>query len=977
MAEKQDNNKNNKNNNNPAKNQVRNAIKRIAISIGIKVAIVLIPIIIIMVLLSAITWFLSIEEGTWKDEKGNPSTYTKTAQATLQDGISVDKEKLINQSLLDMGFTEEEIANFTEAEIIDIFDVEEKLGKTITKLTDLTHAEILWCTNDVYPKYLKKPEDLQKLLDVELITQYPKIEGLAPDKLNGIVEFVRYTTDPDTQQEQAITLKWISNDEFEEKMERYELMGNTDVLNFFTLDENGNIKIATWKREEGDFYSNNTTWQTNRKKIRAGITGEEITAYYDSRYVVDKDDSSSIEASFVDYTIEEQTINYKMMVQKYTLPFEYLWAFLVMTKSDQFVLSLADLAYDSEIKIGIYDNIDKVVSTNTEKYREEFRERYVEYLKGNHTPIKERPSHDGWDTEGYDYEIRNTITTYTDNIQCEIMHADVWIVEVMINYKNTIEQQPINTNKNSVPDEDWDNDISTNEWEALPPYSHVQGTTGTSKVPYISYTYTGRKTINHQYESSTETTLSKYERIPPSKPRAKVDKDPNADPNFVNLAFQDTNVYRVLSNMGSVSWLLDIIERNADTANMVDVTRHLIYLVTGNETYNMNFDFSYYESELSFSSITNPIYGGTIQEKVWFALKDLGLSDIAVAGAMGNIHHESGSFDPTRVEGGYDEFNGGIGICQWTNYPRDSGKGRNAQLRAYAASKGKTWQDEDTQVEFLVAELTNGNGFAEKQLITSKSYYDGVKHSPSEWKDADNIETATKVFCYCFERPSAEAASSSMQNRIDKAIMYLNQFSGKEKPTGSNEDYINADKVSVMGYTFPHYYQRNYAYRRFGAPGKTISSSGCGPTSMAMIVAGLTNKPNVNPDSFVTALESYFPNYNSYYTNGVGSNYAGLCNSQFLQIYYKLKSRMYPTYSETITALSEGKCAIARIEGHVLALVPVTEEQRQQGYVFYVMDSASGLDGPYRNQEELRKMVDIKRPGRGFGFSVKAIIEPM
>ena len=86
---------------------------------------------------------------------------------------------------------------------------------------------------------------------------------------------------------------------------------------------------------------------------------------------------------------------------------------------------------------------------------------------------------------------------------------------------------------------------------------------------------------------------------------------------------------------------------------------------------------------------------------------------------------------------------------------------------------------------------------------------------------------------------------------------------------------------------------------------------------------------------------------------------------------------MNPSYDETISALAQGKCAIARIEGHILALVPVTEEQRQQGYVFYVMDSASGLDGPYRNLEELRQMVNIKRPGRGFGFSVKAIIEPV
>lgn len=66
------------------------------------------------------------------------------------------------------------------------------------------------------------------------------------------------------------------------------------------------------------------------------------------------------------------------------------------------------------------------------------------------------------------------------------------------------------------------------------------------------------------------------------------------------------------------------------------------------------------------------IYGDTIQEKVWWALKDCSFSDEQVAGAMGNIHVESDGFCPTRVEYGYDENTGGIGLCQWTNAGRGS-----------------------------------------------------------------------------------------------------------------------------------------------------------------------------------------------------------------------------------------------------------------------------------------------------------------
>ncbi len=961
--------------------KTKQRIKRIILSILSKLLIISMPIIVILSIISAAIWYINEEEGTWRDdEKGNPGMYTNNTTLSSTNGIEVDKEKLIKEALLSKGYSQERIDSMTEQEIIIALDIQNKLKKTVTSINELTHAEILWCTNEIYSKYLKKPEDLQKLLDAELITQYPKIDGLQEGKLNGIVEFVRYSTNPDTNQEEVRTLKWISTEEFTNKMTAYQETGNTDILNYFTLDESGNVKIATWMREEGSFYSNDTTLQTDRKKIRGGTTGEAVTSNYDSRYTITKNDAASIEATYVTYIIQETLIDYKPMIQKYTLPFEYLWALLVTTKSDDFVLNLADLVYNSEIKIGIYDNISKTVNTDIEKYREEFREKYEEYEDGS--LVEKRPSDKEWDTEEYDYEIRNVITTYDENIQYELLYANTWIVEVSTQYENTITAQEPTSDINSDLDENWTDDISPNPyvktWTRTEPHTDpVDGSTYTETINCKSNLYKYKRTINHEYISERVSTISKYQKLPTQNLREKTDTDENTDNNFVKIAIKDANATTAFANLGTVNLLKNILENSSNTKDMVPLTKHLIYKITKNENYNINFSFSYYESIASFNTISNGIYGGNIQEKVWFALKDLGLSDIAVAGAMGNIHYESGSFNPTLVEGGYTEDNGGIGLCQWTNYPRNSGKGRNAQLKAYAASKGTTWQDEDTQVEFLVAELTNGNGFAEKQLLTSSSSYDGVRHNPSEWKDAEDVEVATRVFCYCFERPNADAARSSMNTRIEYAKMYLAEFSGREKPVGSSEDYANADKVTVMGYTFPHYYQRNYAYRMYGVPGKTISSSGCGPTSMAMIVAGLTKDQTVNPDSFVTALENYFPNYTSYYANGAGSIYEGICNSRFLQTFYNLKSRLYPSYEETLTALAEGKCAIARVEGHVLALVPVTEEQRQQGYVFYVMDSASGLDGPYRNQEELRQMVNIKRPGRGFGFAVKAIIEPM
>ena len=595
----------NNDNNSQSSNKTKQVIKEYIHSIGIRLLIIALPIIILLLAISLFTWYINVEEGTWKeDEKGRPSTYTKTAEVSGEAGISVDKRKLVEQGLRDMEFTDDEILTLTDEDIIRILKVYDKLGKTITSIDELTHAEILWCTNDVYKKYLEKPEDLQRILDAELITQYPKIDGLSADKLNGIVEFIRYTTDPDTQVETETTLKWISEEQFAEKMAKYEENGNTDILNYFTLDGDGNIKIATWKRETGEFYSNDTTFQTDREKIRGGVTPSEITSKYDTRYSVTANSMNSIEASYVTYTIQEQTINYKMLIQKYTLPFEYIWSLLVITESDEVALDLAELAYNSQIQIGIYDNINKVVNTNTETYREEFREKSETYKDGE---LSSRdPSDGGWNTKGYDYEIRNTVTTYTNTIQCEVKYANTWIVEVSTEYANTVKVEEVTTDTNSVDDEDWSDNISPNptveEWterETIPPDPTDPTDHGhTSTHSYKSYLYKDKKTISHNYVSTLEPTISEYQRIPPEEPRLKVDTDENTDDNFIKIMRRDENAITSLTDLGSVKWLMEMLENNNDTVNMINLTKQLLYILTENSNYDVDFDFDYF--------ITNP-----------------------------------------------------------------------------------------------------------------------------------------------------------------------------------------------------------------------------------------------------------------------------------------------------------------------------------------------------------------------------------
>lgn len=201
---------------------------------------------------------------------------------------------------------------------------------------------------------------------------------------------------------------------------------------------------------------------------------------------------------------------------------------------------------------------------------------------------------------------------------------------------------------------------------------------------------------------------------------------------------------------------------------------------------------------VDFDEIDFSVEGSTIQEKVWIKLKQLGYSDLAVAAAMGNIHYESGSFDPTKVEGGYDENNGGIGICQWTNYPRNSTEGRNTDLKKLAAKRGETWQDEDTQVEFLALELTEGSGYCQ----LDDSSYTGTTYKCSEWKNnkdnnlgKEKLNRLTEVFCFTFERPRTDAGRDSMSTRQTYALKYYNEFHGRTWGIVGNSQLYNSDKT--------------------------------------------------------------------------------------------------------------------------------------------------------------------------------------
>lgn len=243
--------------------------------------------------------------------------------------------------------------------------------------------------------------------------------------------------------------------------------------------------------------------------------------------------------------------------------------------------------------------------------------------------------------------------------------------------------------------------------------------------------------------------------------------------------------------------LFELLNTSDNTKPLIQVFKYMAYRYSGVD-YGVT-DISSFMDIFNLNSISG-IYGGTIQEKVWYALKDLGFSDIAVAGAMGNIDYESSGFKTTAVEGGSGE---GIGLLQWSY-------GRKQQLIDYAKYKGVNWTDEDTQVEFLVAEIS-GKGQAARHATHRTSGYilsEGpeMTRTETDWKNSTTIEDATLNFMRYFESPGSK---KSYPERLTRAEKYKNEFEGKTRPTTGN---FNGNFLQIAEQCHEYLRVNNYYY---------------------------------------------------------------------------------------------------------------------------------------------------------------------
>lgn len=655
-----------------------------------KVLIILLPIIIIVVIVVVGGgYILTIIDGTWDRNENSPRSY-KNSTTVTKDGIETDVISILEDALRNKGYSDSDIEkikkdlensgysgeelekNFIK-EAINLLGLED----VFKDVENINVIELVWELNkEVYEKYLDKYEQLEYLMNAELVTQMPYLENLKnTNKLNGRIFFDRYLNE-DTQ---ATRLEYIDKEQFDKLLEE----NNSDVLKYFTMTENNDIEIVYYQKESVEVETNDTDVDISEYDNR--VTNENPT-YESSGY-------------------ETKIIPYKTMIPaKYNLPFEYMWALLVMSEDYEFVEGLAKLAYDSEIIISIYDNVieDTTITNYAYTKQEKQYEQVTSKKKVTTTGVSNNelnvmagsgyvPVGGVYSTETIDeiqsvsaekretgggsiedLYVKKTVYTYTNTLEVKLTYADVWAVRYSTKYEyfedgHKIEDGTPDSSETTTQGEETETEIeNTRETKELKVETiNVNHNTinmsfrNTQTGNIINAPVTEEEVTRMHYIGDTWSTLCAssitvkedrytYSRIYVNNPDlTEIHEKTNQEGEFDASGFKiGENFCSLFRKSRKQEFILQnrswLMEILSNNEETADMIDLTKYLI------NKATGKEYYRIEnFNFEDIfkmttVGGFYGGSVEEQIWFALLDAGYSKIAAAGVLGNLYAESG-----------------------------------------------------------------------------------------------------------------------------------------------------------------------------------------------------------------------------------------------------------------------------------------------------------------------------------------------
>lgn len=276
------------------------------------------------------------------------------------------------------------------------------------------------------------------------------------------------------------------------------------------------------------------------------------------------------------------SMNLKTALSKYMMPYEYLLYFYIDSDDENFVSDLADEVMNSEIVMAIQDNV-----TTTDTI--DITEQRIDAQK------------DKYDTDWHQTAYKRTVTESVST-SVNLTYVSTWCVkayqensysEAVLNLGNNEEKivniaGKVTESKNKSQTDDY----KTNELMLRGEDHYFVEKDGKQELVTEEYYYNILEHLN----TSTHMISNSYE-----KGEYKTEGRENV---FVNLYIK----YKMVSKVRTADFLFQIIENNERTANMLDLTKYLIYKATNQPWGVLEFDYSTFD--LSKFNNTGSAMGG-------------------------------------------------------------------------------------------------------------------------------------------------------------------------------------------------------------------------------------------------------------------------------------------------------------------------------------------------------------------------------
>ena len=422
------------------KDEAKDKVKKRIIAIIIKIVVfvfikVMIPIIIAFIIVSAIIKFLKVDAGAYQDGNYKNTNYVVAKNVTSKLDTSEIENGVSGYKLnIDLDAKVEEVIKTLEAAEND-----SSFDGDLTKISTLGTGK--GTKVETYLSEGNRKEYLKDFIKAEIVTQYPDFRDNPDDEpiegeLQGVIKIKRAQSDGNTK-----TLTYVDQDTFNSYIDMYNNNGDTTATNHFTLNSNGDLIVAKWNKTKTTFSVDNggdTLPDTNNPS-----NNEEYKPGTETTYVM-----------------SEVSINYKSIVEKYSMPFDFLWALLVMTEDEEFVHDLSKLALDSEIVFTVNDNKTTIKTEDVYTYKKQTKSKTtvnsIVTATIDESSISKNYKKEGENEDSpIDYKITKTVEEEDTNPVIDLTYANTWIAEYKNNYTNKIENE-----KKEVKDPIKKNDIA-------------------------------------------------------------------------------------------------------------------------------------------------------------------------------------------------------------------------------------------------------------------------------------------------------------------------------------------------------------------------------------------------------------------------------------------------------------------------------------------------------------------------------------